>query len=177
MALSKERKQEVIAQYESWIKDSEAVILTEYIGLNMPAFDELRAKFREAGGEFHIAKNTLLKIAFENAGIEPPAEFFVNSTAIGVAFEDPPGVAKAMVEFAKEEKALKMKGGFLGETHMTAQEVKALAELPPLPVARAQILGTLMAPASELVRLINEPGRQVAQVVKAYSEQEAPAAA
>ena len=177
MALSKERKQEVIAQYESWIKDSEAIILAEYTGMNMPNVDELRAKFREAGGEFHIVKNTLLKIAFNNAGIEAPEEYFVNSTAVGVAFEDPPGMAKAMVDFGKDVKALKLKGGFLGENNLTAQEITSLAELPPLPVARAQLLGVISAPASKLVRMINEPGRQLAQVVKAYSEREAPAAA
>ena len=141
MALSKERKQQVIAQYEKWLTESEAVVLTEYIGLNMPQIDELRAKIREA-----------------------------------VAFEDPPGVAKAIKDFGKDHEFVQIKGGFMDGVHMSADEIKALAELPPLPVVRGQLLGVISAPASKLVRTLAEPGRSLAQVVKSRADS-APAAA
>ncbi|MBT3241471.1 MAG: 50S ribosomal protein L10 [Chloroflexi bacterium] len=176
MALSKERKQQVIAQYEKWLTESEAVVLTEYIGLNMPQIDELRAKIREAGGEFHVVKNTLVKRAFESAKLEAPDEYFVNSSAIGVAFEDPPGVAKAIKDFGKDHEFVQIKGGFMDGVHMSADEIKALAELPPLPVVRGQLLGVISAPASKLVRTLAEPGRSLAQVVKSRADS-APAAA
>lgn len=172
MAISKERKQELVAQYKSWAEDSKGIFVTDYIGLSTKAMDELRGKIRESGGEFHIVKNTLTKIAFQEYGLDLPDELFVGTSAIGFAFEDAPSVAKAISEFAKESEFLKVKGGFLGMDTMNSAEIDALGNLPPLPVLRAQILGTLMAPASKLTRLIAEPGRQVAQVLKAYADQE-----
>ena len=73
--------------------------------------------------------------------------------------------------------AVKIKGGFMGAMTLKPAEVKSLASLPPLPVMRAQLLGILQAPASKLVRTLAEPGRQLACVVKAYSEKAAPVAA
>ena len=170
MALSKERKQELVAQYESWIKESRALFLTEYTGLDMPAIDELRARVREAGGEYHIVKNRLGKLAFEAAGYEVPEDYLMGSTALGIAFEDAPGVAKALSDFAGENEAVKIKGGYLSGEHMGVEQVIRLATLPPMPVARAQLLALLMTPATQLARLVTEPGRQVAQLLKAFAD-------
>ena len=76
-------------------------------------------------------------------------------------------------DFAKESNFVKIKGGYLEKQVMTAQGVTALADLPPLPVMRATLLGTILAPASQLVRTLAEPGRQVAAVLKAYADREA----
>jgi large subunit ribosomal protein L10 len=170
LALSKERKEELVAQYEGWLRDSHAVFLTEYTGLNMAAIDKLRASVREAGGEFHVMKNTLGKLAFERAGLDVPEEFLTGSTALGVAFEDAPAVAKAIADFAKDVEAVKIKGGFLGTERLSQQSAIRLATLPPLPVVRSQLLAMFNTPATQLVRLLAEPGRQIAQVVKAFSE-------
>jgi large subunit ribosomal protein L10 len=175
LALSKERKKELVAKYESWLKDSEAVILAEYTGLDMQSLDKLRVDMRETGGEFHILKNTLAKVAFSNAGFDCPDEFFVGSTALGIAFEDPPGVAKAIADLEKSTDFVRIKGGFMGTDLMTADEIIVMAELPPLPVVRGQLLGTIMAPASQLTRVLAEPGRQLVQVLKSYSESDAAA--
>ena len=177
MAISKERKEELVAQYSEWLKQSQATILAEYSGMTMQNIDALRAKIREAGGEFHIVKNTLGMLAFEKAGLSLPENFFTGSTAVCFAFKDAPAVAKAMTDFARTVDALKVKGGYLDNRPITAEGVKALADLPPLPVVRAQLLGTLLAPASKLVRTLAEPGRQVAAVIKAYSEVSEAAAA
>jgi large subunit ribosomal protein L10 len=177
LAISKERKEELVAQYSEWLKQSHATILAEYSGMSMQNVDALRAKIREAGGEFHIVKNTLGKLSFEKAGLALPENFFTGSTAVTFAFKDVPAVAKAMTEFARTVEVLKIKGGYLENRPMTAEGVKSLADLPPLPVVRAQLLGTILAPASKLVRTLAEPGRQVAAVIKAYSEASEAAAA
>ncbi len=171
MAISKKRKNEVVAEYIEWLERSNALIVTEYKGLAMKDLDELRRRVREVGGEFHIVKNTLGKIAFEKAGLPLPAGLFEGSTAIGFAFQNVPDMAKAMMEYARTSDALKVKGGYLGHSPISAEEVKALAELPPLPVMRARLLGTILAPASQLVRTLAEPARQVAAVLKAYADQ------
>jgi large subunit ribosomal protein L10 len=177
LAISKERKTEVVAQYSEWISRSKVVILTEYKGLSMKDIDDLRARVREAGGEFHIVKNTLGKLAFKESGLPLPENYFEGSTAVGFAFDDAPRVSKALAEFARTSEFLKVKGGYLGKDPISPAEVTALAEMPPLPVMRARLMGTLLAPASQLARMLSEPGRRVASVLKAYSESEAAAGA
>ena len=177
MAKSKAQKEDMLAQYVEWVGKSQAVVLVEYTGLKMNNLDAIRSKIREAGGEFHIVKNTLAKLALEKAGFKVPDDFAVNSTAIGFAFSDPAGFAKALTEATKSLDVVKIKGGFMGTVTLKPAEVKSLASLPPLPVMRAQLLGILQAPAGKLVRTIAEPGRQVAYVVRAFAEKSAPTAA
>jgi large subunit ribosomal protein L10 len=177
LAITKQRKEDLVTQYTEWMQGSRAIILTEYIGLTMKQLDELRAKTREVGGEFHIVKNTLGKVAFKNLNWELPDDFLEGSTAIGFAFQDAPALAKVMAEFAKSSEFLKVKGGYLGAKPITADEIKALAELPPLPVMRAQLLGTIMAPASKLVRTLAEPARSLAAVIQAYADKDTAGAA
>jgi large subunit ribosomal protein L10 len=172
LAISKERKDEMVEQYVEWVNQSQAVILTEYTGLTMKALDDLRTRAREAGGEFHIVKNTLGKVALEKAGLQVPEHYLEGSTAVGFAFSDAPALAKTMSDFARTSDFLKIKGGYLGKRAIAAEDVKALAELPPLPVMRAQLLGTIMAPASKLVRTLAEPGRQIAAVIKAFADKD-----
>lgn len=167
----------MLAEYSGWLEKSQAVVLVEYTGITMKNLDALRAKAREAGGEFHIVKNTLARLALVKAGYEVPAEYTQKSTAIGFAYSDPAGFTKALTEAAKGLEAVKIKGGFIGMEMLRADQVKALASLPPLPVLRAQLLGVLQAPAGKLVRTLAEPGRSLAAVVKAHADQAAPAAA
>ncbi len=176
MAISKERKNELVAQYGEWLSQSRAVILTEYSGLTMKDLDELRKRIREVGGEFHIVKNTLTKLAFDNAGIPYSSDQLAGSTAIGFAFKDAPALAKTMTDFAKSTDFIKIKFGYLDKQMISADGVKSLADLPPLPVMRSLLLGTIMASASKLARTLAEPGRQVAAVIKAYAEPESASA-
>jgi large subunit ribosomal protein L10 len=173
LAITKERKNELIAQYVEWVKNSRALVLTQYVGLTMKDIDALRAKVRENGGEFHIIKNTLAKLAFEQAGYTIQADQLEGSTAVVFAFTDAPATVKTVTEFTKNSDFLKIKGGFLDKQALSAEGVGALAELPPLPIVRAQLLGTLLAPASKLVRTLAEPGRMIAAVIQAHAEPEA----
>jgi large subunit ribosomal protein L10 len=170
MALSKQKKNEVIDQYKDWLKNSQAVILVEYTGATMKNMENIRAKIRESGGEFHVVKNTLVTLALEASGYETPAGLLENSSAASFAFSDPAGTAKALSEAAKGLEAIKIKGGYMGIELLSAEQVKALADLPPLPVVRAQLLGVFQAPAGKLVRTIAEPARSLASVFRAYSE-------
>ena len=177
MAKSKAQKETMLAEYMAWLEKSQAVVLVEYSGLKMKDLDAIRAKTREIGGEFHVVKNTLARLVLEKAGYSVPADFAQKSTAIGFAFNDAAGFAKALYEATKGMEAVKVKGGFLDGKALTPAQVKSLASLPPLPVMRAQLLGMLQAPASKLVRTLAEPGRSLAYVVKAYADKAAPAAA
>ena len=172
MAITKERKNELISHYSEWVSRSKALVLTQYIGMTMKDIDNLRAKVRDNGGEFHIIKNTLAELAFEQAGLTVPEGQFEGSTAIVFAYTDAAAIAKTVMEYAKTSEFLKIKGGFLEKQALTPEGVKMLAELPPPHVVRAQLLGTLLAPASKLVRTLAEPGRMIAAVIKAHAESE-----
>jgi large subunit ribosomal protein L10 len=172
LAISKQRKEEFVAQYIEWLNKSQALFVTEYSGLSMKQIDDLRSKVREAGGEFHVVKNTLGKVAFQQAGLPVSEKLLTGSTAVAFAFQDTPALAKVITEFARTSEAVKVKGGYLDRREISAEQVKALADLPPLPVIRAQLLGTLQAPASKLVRTLAEPARALAAVIKAYAEPE-----
>jgi large subunit ribosomal protein L10 len=176
LALSKQQKKEVVEQYKNWLSNSEAVILMEYTGVSMKEIDEIRTRVRESGGEFHVIKNTLAKLAFEANGFKAPEGMFVDSTAASFAFTDPAATAKALQEASKGLEAIKIKGGFMGAEVLDSAQVKALADLPPLPVVRSQLLGVLQAPAGKLVRTLAEPARSLAAVLQSFSEKSQAAA-
>jgi large subunit ribosomal protein L10 len=170
LAISRQKKDQVLAQYQAWFDSSQAVVLVEYTGVTVKQLDAIRAKIRESGGEFHIVKNTLVRKAFEEQGLQVPQEMLVNSTAMTFAFSDAAATAKALTEAAKGIEAVKLKGGLLDKQVLSAEQVKALASLPPLPVVRSQLLGVLQAPAGKLVRTIAEPARSLAAVFQAYAD-------
>ena len=175
MAFTKQEKKELIASYEKWLKDSSAVYVLSYQNMAMKDIDVMRAEAREIGGEFHVVKNTLMKIAMKNCGMEDGG-FFSESSIVAFAFEDAPAMAK-VVDKANSTDLFSVKGGFMDGAILDAQSVIALSKLPPLPQMRAQLLALIQTPATQLVRTISEPARQVAAVIKAYSEKDpAPAA-
>ena len=177
MAFSKQHKDKLVAQYADWIKQSQGVFVLSYAKMSMKEIDTLRAKVRDHGGEIHVVKNTLMNLALDQMGITKK-DVFDGTSIAGFAFNDAPGLAKILSDASAKSEVFALKGGFLGTEALSASQVKALADLPPLPVMRATLLGTLLAPASKLVRTIAEPARGLAAVIKAYSEQgAAPAAA
>ena len=170
MAFSKKHKGKMMAQYEQWLQDSEAIFFLEYKNMSMKEIDDLRAKVRETGSEIHVVKNTLMSKAFENAGVD--TEFDMEGTTMaGFAFSDPPALAKVFKEATKKSEVFAIKRGYLGNRKISNTDINSLADLPPLPVLRATLLGLINSPASKLVRTIAEPARGLAAVVKAYSEQ------
>ena len=177
MAISKQRKEELLKEYAELIHKSQGMILVEYRGLNMKGMGPLRGKVREAAGELHVVKNTLAQKALASAGRKAPADLFTQTTAIGFAFSDVAGVAKALTTYAKENEFVKVKGALLGGQVLTIKEVQALADLPPLPIVRGQLLGLLSAPATRLTGVVAGGVRQILNVVKAYSDKEPAAAA
>lgn len=173
MAISKQQKEELVEQYKKWVEESDGMVLTHYHKLTVKDISALRKEIRESGGEFHIIKNTLAKRAFEESGREWKEGVFSGPTALGVSYNNPTGLAKALKTFAKENGTIEIKSGYLAERLVTAEEINALADLPSMDEMRAKLLSTIAAPASQIVRTLAEPGRQVAAVLKAYSEQAA----
>jgi large subunit ribosomal protein L10 len=171
LAFSKKHKAELQVQYSQWLEQSQAVFAASFTSVTVKEIETLRAKAREAGGELHVVKNTLITRSINEAGL-PKSEAFEGTSLVGFAFSDPPALAKVLSEVAtKQSERFVLKGGYLGKDLLSASQVKALADLPALPVMRARLMGLLNTPATQLVRTLAEPARRMAYVIKAHSEQ------
>jgi large subunit ribosomal protein L10 len=173
LAFTKEEKAEIVAKYTMWVGQSQAMFILEYNKMNMKAIDTARAKIRNAGGEFHVVKNTLFKLVLSKGGMTPVKGTLEGSSIVIFAFNDAPSMAKMVGEVTNKTEVFKVKSGFLGKQALNPAQIKALADLPSLPVMRAILLGALQAPATKLVRTLAEPARSLAAVIMARNEQSA----
>lgn len=175
MAFSKKQKNAMVKDYENWLNQSQAVFVLEYTKMSMKDVDELRAKVRDAGGQLHVVKNTLMSIVLDQAKIEHKT--LEGTSLMAFAINEVPAVAKIFLEATKNAEVYKLKGGYMDGAEVSIDNIKTLAELPPLPVVRATLLGLLQAPAGKIVRTINEPARSLAYIFQAYSQPAEEAAA
>jgi large subunit ribosomal protein L10 len=176
LAITREKKVELIDLYKEQISASSAFFLVSYSGVSVKEMEKLRRDIREVGGTLFVVKNTLAKLALQESGIELPDDYLLGTTMMGFAQDDIPGVAKALAETSKELDSVKIKGGYFEKEVYSADQVRTLADLPPLPVLQAQFLGLLQTPATRIAGALSGSVRQVVNVFNAYSEQEAAAA-
>lgn len=172
MAISREKKEELVGEYLSHLKVSEAVIITGYRGLKVSQVEQLRKKIREADGSFAIVKNTLAGRALQEAGLPVVEEMLVGPIGIGFCHHNVGGVAKAITDFNKQNELLTIRGGLLGNRVINEAGVRNLATLPSLDVLRGQLLGLINAPASQLAGVVAGGVRQLVNVFNAYAEKD-----
>jgi len=171
LPLTRERKEDLVAEYADLLENSKAVIFTGYRGLNNKDLTQLRRNVLEARGVYRVAKLTLLQIALEQTGYPVPEEVLSGEpVAVGFCLEEIPSVAKALTDFADDHDLVEIFGGLMPERELSVKEIEALADLPPLDVLRAQLIGLLDAPASNLVGVLQAGVAQVINVVNAYAE-------
>jgi len=170
LAITREKKEELVAVYTDKLSRSRAVFLTDYRGLSVSEMESLRAKIREAGGTFLITKNTLAARALQAVGLPVPEDMLSGPTAIGFAYDEVPPVAKALTDFAKETDILQVKGGLLQSRILSPQDVTSLASLPPREVVLAQLLGVIQQPGNRVAGVINAAGNKLAATIKAYAD-------
>lgn len=171
MAITKNKKQQMVADYVERMSNSQALILTDYRGLTVAELTELRRKLREENGTFQVVKNTLFKLALEQLGKPIPTEHLEGTVAVGYCMAEVPPVAKALKDFARQSDALRIRGAILGTNILGVDAVQNLADLPPREVLLAQLLGAVQGPASSMVSTITAPLRELVQVLHARSEQ------
>ena len=170
MAFTRKEKEVIVEQYKQWVGNSNAFFVLSYQNMNMQAVDEAREKLREVNAEIHVVKNRLFKLVLDEMQLDYDPDFWEENNMVGFAFSDAPSVAKVLTEVTKSN-VFDIRLGYMDQKALTAENVKALADLPTLPVMRAIVLGTIMASASKLVRTLAEPARSMAAVIKAYSEE------
>ena len=171
MAVIRPEKVAKIAEIKELLSTSKCTILVDFCGLTVAQDTALRRKMREAGVHYNVVKNTLLRIAAQEVGIEGLEPSLEKNTAIAVAQEDPVAVAKIICDFAKENKELKVKVGVLDGKVIGADEIKALAALPPKEVLVAKLLGSMNAPISGFVNVLQGTIRNVVYALDAVRKQ------
>ena len=168
----------VVDEVKDRFDSTSAALLTEYRGLDVQAISDLRRALRQAGGDYKIYKNTLVRFAARDLGLELE-ELLTGPTAIAFITEKPDGtpgdavdVAKALRDFARTNPSLVVKGGVLGTRPLTADEARALAEVEPREVLLAKLAGALAAPMVQLAGLLEALPRNFAYGLKALIDQQ-----
>ncbi len=149
---------------------SAAALLTEYRGLNVTAMAELRRALRSVGGDYKIYKNSLVRFAARDLGLELDT-MLLGPTAIAFVDGDPVNVAKALRDFARSNPALIIKGGLLGESVLDADGARALAEVEPREVLLAKLAGAMAAPMVQFAGLLQALPRNLAYGLQALIDQ------
>ena len=170
--MDRSQKAESVAQLSAIFNEVGVVVVTRNLGLSVGQSTDLRAKMRDVGASYKVAKNRLAKLALKDtdyAGIE---EFLTGPTALAYSV-DPVAAAKAAVDFAKTNDKLEIVGGAMGEQVLDAEGIKALASMPSLDELRGTIVGLVNAPATKIAQLATAPAAKLARVFGAYAAKEA----
>lgn len=163
----REEKKLISAEYISRLNASPFFLVVDYRGLSVIQFSELRKRLLKVGGEVHVVKNNIFRVAAQQAGIADLSGTLSGQIAVVNGRKDIAAVAKVVKTYQSEFEKPKLQFGYLGNQRLSAEEVRAIADLPPLSELQGKLLGLLQAPAQKLVALINTPGSQVARVLKA----------
>jgi large subunit ribosomal protein L10 len=179
LAITREKKEHLVAGYVESMARSKAVFLTDYRGLTVANIQALRAKVREAQGGYVVVKNTLARLALQKAGLPTPDDMLTGPVAISFVYGDVAAVAKLLANYAKDTKILQVKGGIMEGRVLDAAQVGSLADLPPREVIMAQLLGLIQQPGARVAGVVNAAGAKLAATIKAYAEklEQTPAAA
>jgi large subunit ribosomal protein L10 len=172
LAITRERKEELVAQYSDILKSASGFIITEYRGMNMGAFNDLRKKLGDIDGSYIVTKNTLFTIALREAGWVVPEDMLLGPVATVFANGNMSAVAKLVLDFNKDhEQHFVIKGGVMAGSVFKASEVEAVSKLPTLDELRAQLAGLIMQPASSLVGVINAATADIVNVLQSYVQE------
>src|ERR1700756_1410852 len=165
-------KATAVADIAEQFTGSTATLITEYRGLTVANLAELRRSLA-GSATYALAKNTLIKRAASDAGIEGLDELFAGPTAIAFVGGETIDAAKAIKTFAKEHKALVIKGGYMDGRPLTVAEVEHIADLESREVLLAKLAGAMKANLSKAAGLFNEPLSQMARLAAALQEKRA----
>ena len=168
---TKAQKQAELAKLTELLKSAKGAVLVDFTGITVAEDTQLRNKMREAGVSYGVYKNTLIALAAKEAGIEGLDAALNHNTALAASAEDAVAAAKAVSEYAKTNKKMVIKAGVLEGKAISVEGVKALADLPSREVLLAKMLGSMQAPITGFVQVLNGTIRKAVYVLDAIREQ------
>jgi len=177
-----ELKAPIVEEISEKLKDAKAALLVDAIGLTVEQDTKLRKQLREAGVNYKVYKNTMMKRAFDGTGFEELNKLLEGPSALAIASEDVTAPARVIVKFAKEADKLEVKGGVIEGEYYDAEGIKKLAEIPSREELLSKFLGSIQSPITNFARVLNqiaqkkeEGGDTPAEEAKAETAVEAPA--
>ena len=168
--MNKAEKKIEVEKMREHLSKAQVAILTDYKGLKVSQMTELRKKLRAQGSEMHVLKNRLAKLAVKDTPIEILVSHFTGTTALTSSDQDPVSPAKILVNFEKDNALLKFKAAALNGKTLSKEQVVALAKLPSREELLAKLLGSMMAPARNLVTVLVQIPRQLVNVLAAVRD-------
>ena len=176
MAISRESKEQAVAQLSTDLGRIKLAVMTDYRGLSVPEIEELRGILRDEGISYRVTKNTLLRLATKSTpalkNIDQTA--FTGPMALALGYDDEVAAARVIFQYAKKHDALEIVGGITADgTLLSAAEVKALATLPTREQLLGQVVGTIAAPLTGFVGVMSGNVRSIINVLNALSEAKA----
>ena len=169
--MDRTEKREFVSMLAAVFAETSMVVVTRNDGMTVAQVTDLRRRMRAAGANYKVAKNRLADLALDGTRFDGIMPLLKGPTALAWA-TDPVAVAKTAVDFAKTNDKLVILGGALGTQTLNADGIRALADLPSLDVLRAQLLGLISAPATQIASIISAPGAGLARVFGAYSRKD-----
>jgi large subunit ribosomal protein L10 len=170
--MAKPDKVNAVAEIADKFRNSSAAVVTEYTGLTVSQLTKLRRALG-TGTTYRVAKNTLVKRAADDAGVEGLENLFIGPTGIAFVEGEPVDAAKALRDFAKENKGLVIKGGYMDGRPLTVEEVAKIADLDSREVLLAKLAGAMKGNLAKAAGLFNAPASQVARLAAALQEKRA----
>lgn len=165
-------KSQIVEEIKEKISNAQSIVLVDYRGLNVEQLTKLRSEYRKAGVDYKVYKNSMMRFAFKDSGLEEFNEYLKGPNAIAFGIEDPVAAAKITAEFAKDNDKLEIKAGIVDGKVIDVNGVKDLAELPPREVLIAQALGGLNAPIQGFANVLQGTIRGLAIVLNQIAEKQ-----
>lgn len=169
--MNRDEKASVVQEFSDKFAKAKIAIVTDYRGLTVPEFEELRIALKECDSEVKVAKNTLLKRAAEGTAFENMSDDFKGTSALTLSYDDPVGPAKVLVNFAKSHNELIIRSGILEGKALSADDLVALSDLPSKEVLLSQLLSVMQAVPSNFVRLLNAIPSNFVYALQAIKDQ------
>ena len=166
-------KNETVNAIHHLLKSAKMAIVTEYRGLSVAQMTKLRRDIRDASGEYQVIKNTLVRRALKDTGFGDLEKLLEGPNGWVFAYNDPVILSKALIKFADDNDKLRIKGGVFEGRFMDPAGVKVLSQMPSKPELQAKLLAMINAPATQLLRTIQEPGAQMVRLLESLRKTKA----
>ncbi|PLX86813.1 MAG: 50S ribosomal protein L10 [Desulfuromonas sp.] len=168
--MNRTEKEEIVQELTARLKETQAAFLADYRGINVEQVTEMRRELTQAGVEYRVVKNNLLKLAAKGTPAEPLQDFCSGPTALALSGADPVAPAKILSKYAKDVEPFELKAAVLDGQLLSIADITALADLPSREEMLGKMLGSLNAPVTNFVGTMAAIPRSLVQVLNAIGQ-------
>lgn len=169
--MNRREKEKIVADFSKKVEGLQAIVLANYIGLNVEQMNSLRRRLKEERIDFHVVKNTLMRLAFEGTELQGLNNYFEGPTAMAISYGDPATLAKIFSDFTKNQPSFEIKVAMVQGRILPPEELKTLATMPSIEVLFAQILAGIQGPAQQVGGAILGALQQIIAIIQARVDQ------